>query len=282
MKKLVGMIVMMSFILATIVSAGDFLIQSPAGTNIVAIDTSGNINASGNLYEGNTLLSEIYWAITSVATPSNGDTTHVSTADQIYDYIVSLSYVANAWDSLSDMVLANNSIYIGDNSDNPVARTLSGDGTINNTGYLTLDASITRDTEIANFWASDGDIDADEISEGKIAFSTACGAGAYYTLTGNDLACSVPTDTTYTGTAPIDITAEVVSLDACADEEIYQYNTTSVAWECQTMSAGGIDNVVEDTTPQLGGYLDVNGKQITNPAQTINMTITADAFIIVI
>lgn len=47
------------------------------------------------------------------ATPSNGDTTHLSTADHIFDYIVSLSYVANAWDALSDMTLAEDNVYVG-------------------------------------------------------------------------------------------------------------------------------------------------------------------------
>lgn len=44
-------------------------------------------------------LSNTFWdAIGDVptATPSNGDTTHLSTADQIFDYIAGLNYVANA------------------------------------------------------------------------------------------------------------------------------------------------------------------------------------------
>lgn len=36
----------------------------------------------------------------------------------------------------------------------------------------------------------------------------------------------------------------------------------------QTISAGGLANVVEDTTPQLGGDLDLNGNQITSPDGT--------------
>ena len=36
-----------------------------------------------------------------------------------------------------------------------------------------------------------------------------------------------------------------------------------------TSGGGGINNVVEDTTPQLGGNLDVNGKSITSPTGTM-------------
>ena len=42
------------------------------------------------------------------------------------------------------------------------------------------------------------------------------------------------------------------------------YNGTTYQWENQTISSGGIGNVVEDTTPQLGGNLDVNGQQIVS------------------
>jgi len=43
-----------------------------------------------------------------------------------------------------------------------------------------------------DWWDADGDISANEISESKIGFSTACAAGAYYRLSGNDLECTVP------------------------------------------------------------------------------------------
>ena len=43
---------------------------------------------------------------------------------------------------------------------------------------------------------------------------------------------------------------------------------------------GGISNVVEDTTPQLGGNLDVNGKDITGTG-SVNLTgiVTATSFV---
>jgi hypothetical protein len=42
------------------------------------------------------------------------------------------------------------------------------------------------------------------------------------------------------------------------------YNGTTYQWENQNISSGGISNVVEDTTPQLGGSLDVNGQSIVS------------------
>jgi hypothetical protein len=42
------------------------------------------------------------------------------------------------------------------------------------------------------------------------------------------------------------------------------YNGSTFQWENQTISSGGISNVVEDTTPQLGGSLDVNGQSIVS------------------
>ena len=43
---------------------------------------------------------------------------------------------------------------------------------------------------------------------------------------------------------------------------------------------GGLSNVVEDTTPQLGGNLDVNGKDITGTGN-VNLTgiVTATSFV---
>ena len=51
----------------------------------------------------------------------------------------------------------------------------------------------------SSYWDTATDLDtvisADEISEANIAFSTACAAGDYYRLNGNDLECTTPTDT---------------------------------------------------------------------------------------
>lgn len=48
-----------------------------------------------------------------------------------------------------------------------------------------------------------------------------------------------------------------------SDGQVLAYNSTSSQWENTSVSAG-LDNIVEDTTPQLGGNLDVNGNSIVS------------------
>lgn len=87
-------------------------------------------------------------------TPANGETTKMSTADQIYDYIVSLNY-----------------------------KTLS---------QIVADLG-NWSSDKGSYWNESSDLDNDEIAEAKIGFSTACGAGNHYYLSGNDLACEANT-----------------------------------------------------------------------------------------
>ena len=56
-----------------------------------------------------------------------------------------------------------------------------------------------------------------------------------------------------------------VDLTNNTNGNVLTYNSTSGNIELQTPAAGGISNVVEDTTPQLGGDLDCQGNKIQNP-----------------
>lgn len=121
-----------------------------------------------------------YFNTSKTATPSTGDTTNISTAKQIYDWVIGLSYVANAWDALTDMTLNSKQIYIGNSSNNPVGRTITGDivvgedGSINVTNTRGLGAeNLTSGTvdnarislvegeipQITSSWANDMDAD---------------------------------------------------------------------------------------------------------------------------
>ena len=53
-------------------------------------------------------------------------------------------------------------------------------------------------------------------------------------------------------------------LQGCADNEILKWNETGGLWECaaDAGAAGGISNILEDVTPQLGGDLDANAFDI--------------------
>jgi len=293
----------MLFAFATTALAGDFKIQSPVGTNIFTIDTSGNVNASGTIRESNVLLSDTYWAIADVAAPSDGDTTHLSTADQIYDWVIGLGYTAG-WDTLDDMVLTDAYIYVGNATNDPHGVAVSGDITLSNAGVVAvidtaglsasnitagtfadarLAAAITRDTEVPawGYWNESSDLDDDELAEAKINFDTVCAAGNHLYVNGDDLACEADDDTTYTANTPLNLTGTVFDLIQCADTEIYKYNATAGDWECEA-DGGGMDDLIDDTTPQLGGNLDVNDFGIDGGGNT-NMTIDATGnFIIVL
>ena len=277
---IISLMAVMLFAFATTALAGDFKIQSPVGTDIFTVDTSGNIDADGTIKESNVLLSDTYWKIVNVSTPADGNT-NLSTADQIFDYIATLNIVANAWNDLTDMTLTDTYIYVGNGTNDPHGVVVSGDAIMANTGALTLDADITRDAEVPawGYWNETTDVDDDEITEAKIAFSTACAAGNHYYLSGNDLACEADDDTTYTANTPLNLTGTAFDLIDCADNQIYKMVGTT--WTCSA-DTGGIENVVEDLAPQLGGNLDVNDFGIDGGGNT-NMTIDGTGnFIIVL
>ena len=62
-----------------------------------------------------------------------------------------------------------------------------------------------------------------------------------------------------------------VDTSGIADQKILRYNSSSGKWEISDDTDTGISNVVEDTTPQLGGDLDLNTFQI-NGEGTIDIT----------
>ena len=62
-------------------------------------------------------------------------------------------------------------------------------------------------TQDSNDWDANADLSADEISEAKIDFDTACAAGNHLYVSGNDLACESDDDTTYTNGTGINLTS---------------------------------------------------------------------------
>jgi len=68
------------------------------------------------------------------------------------------------------------------------------------------------------------------------------------------------TPTTTKGDLLVEDGSNVVRFPVCADNLLLQGSTvTTSGWGCAPDGGGGgISNVVEDTTPQLGGQLDVN------------------------
>lgn len=78
----------------------------------------------------------------------------------------------------------------------------------------------------SNNWDGNADIEDDEITEAKIAFSTACSAGNHYYLNGNDLACEADDDTTYTNKS-----FDVGSLDVASNLNMTEdLNITNIGY----------------------------------------------------
>ena len=90
--------------------------------------------------------------------------------------------------------------------------------------YSNATSAFITTSALSGYWDADGDIAADEISESKIAFSTACAAGNHYYLNGNDLACEADDNTTYTGGTNLTLDGTTFNVD----DDLSQYdNATS-------------------------------------------------------
>ena len=66
-----------------------------------------------------------------------------------------------------------------------------------------------------------------------------------------------------------------INVSSATDDQVLAWTGSDYDW-VDLPAAGGIDNVVEDTTPQLGGPLDVNGQAIVS-ASGGNIAITPNA-----
>jgi hypothetical protein len=69
------------------------------------------------------------------------------------------------------------------------------------------------------------------------------------------------------------------------DNYVLTYDHSTTSWGAEAAASGGLSAIIQDTTPQLGGDLDVNGNSITsagnanvliNPAGTGDISIGAD------
>ena len=75
-----------------------------------------------------------------------------------------------------------------------------------------------------------------------------------------------------------------VNTTGVTNGQVLTYNSTSGNFEPQAPSSGGLTDVVNDTTPQLGGNLDLNSNNITGTGQintSGDVTISTDNFTVV-
>ena len=140
------------------------------------------------------------------ATPSNGDVTHFSLADEIYDWVIGLDY----------------------------------------TSVSTIVASIGNwSNDKSDYWNASTDLDdviaTDEITELKIDFNTVCAAGNHLYVDGNNLACETDEDTTHTAGNKLYLSGtqfNVNDTEINSSIEAYGYITSSSDTNASTACSG--------------------------------------------
>lgn len=213
------------------------------------------------------------------------------------------------------------------NMSSGIGGTQIADGTVSDEEYQRLDG-LTDDIQtqldgqdacneitscVPDAWDEDGDIPADEISEGKINFSTACASGNHYYLSGNDLACEadddVPESGDYsnltagrslthspTGTIVADselyvFKAKIAFEDPVASDDFFfgeiAVNATATSIYCKTLvgtvdldiQIAGVDINGSDITCDTSGVLDssLGGDTDLNVGEELKLAITSVA-----
>lgn len=90
-------------------------------------------------------------------------------------------------------------------------------------------------------------------------------SGNYITALTGDVTASGPGSVAATIASDAVEESMLKAVDAASDEECLTYESTTGDFEWQTCgSGGGIASVADDSTPQLGGDLDVNGNDIVS------------------
>jgi len=209
------------------------------------------------------------------ATPSNGDQTHFSWADEIYDWVIGLNYITKEVGDLTNYYLKTETYTKAEVDNN-----------------LSLQDECSEITNcVPDAWDANADIDANEISESKIDMDTSCGAGNHLYVDGDNFACEADDDTTYSAGANLSLDGTTFSLDATSVKSwldtIYQaignYLTTSTefggevsgTYDAIVLDDDALDDQYYDSESDLTGLLDDNYEPISAAhfdATTLNIT----------
>ena len=133
-----------------------------------------------------------------------------------------------------------------------------------NTGAVTLSGDdLAADHTASNYTAANANIDG-HLSGIDSKFGT---LGTASTAASSDFLAS---------TAGLNDLSDVsFTAGAGIDNYVLTYDHANTRWQAEAAASGGLSEVVQDTTPQLGGNLDVNGNSITS-ASNGNVTINPD------
>ena len=198
-----------------------------------------------------------------------GTETHITVtyqdASDNIDFVVSDDW----WDALTDMVLTDSYIYVGDGDNDPVGVAVSGDIAMANTGAVTIQANAVEESMLkAVDTASDEQVLTYEATTGDFEwhwFNESITAGTGLTWSGETI------------NLDNDFGADI-SEDELANTDFGDFSCDGTDQGC-SLDATYLENVVEDTTPQLGGNLDVNSKNITGGGSDIIMGATGNVVI---
>ena len=104
---------------------------------------------------------------------------------------------------------------------------------------------------------------SDAITQGEVVIGLEANAATFYTIDGSGNVVTIGS-----AAGAISVLGDLTDVDLstpATDGQVIAYNSTSGNWEPANQSGGGgLNNIVEDTTPQLGGDLDVNGNYIAS------------------
>ena len=109
---------------------------------------------------------------------------------------------------------------------------------------------------------------SDAIVQGEVVVGLEANAATFYTLDGSGNVVTIGS-----AAGAIANLGDLVDVDLstpATDGQVIAYNSTSGNWEPVDQS-GGLQNVVDDTTPQLGGHLDTNTHYITSASGNLNL-----------
>ena len=258
--KILGILSLMFVVLATSVFAiGSFKIQQPLGTDIFIVQDDGvvwvnELNVSGILNAtGATLAFD---------------------ADSIQEADISFITTCAAGSSLY-IDAGNLACQINGNTTNEVLDAVGTSVTGNTETGITVTyetADNTFDFVVLVTDSNASSICADD--EALLGNGSCYATSAFYDNV----------DTTYDNGTGITLTGTTFSLpDGCSADNVLKWDGNT--WNCTTdvSGSGGISNVVEDTTPALGGSLDLGAFAIDSGDGTTNMTIDGSGnFIIVL
>ena len=273
--------------------------------------TAANANIDGHLSGIDTKLGTLTTGLTyqgafnattgapSIANASQGDLYVISVAGTIYgqtwavgdhllinadmggsvdnakiDKIDNTDQVTSVNTQTGAVVLSGNDLAADHSASNYTAANANIDGHLSgiDTKFGTLGtASTAASTSFLQVVNNLGDITSATTARGHLGLGTAA------TSASTDFLASTAglddlSDVSYT--AGVDI-----------DNYVLTYDHSTTSWGAEAAASGGLSEIVQDTTPQLGGDLDVNGNSITsagnanvliNPAGTGDISIGAD------